>query len=132
MTVKIVLDTNLLVAGRWKRTSSSAKILDLCISGELTAVYTPQIKDENLFILGKVKPPKDYLDKVLRFYRKSVKVEAGEKITACPDPSDNRFLEAALAGRADYVITNDHHLLDLKEHDGVRIIRPGKFTKMLA
>lgn len=132
MTVRIVLDTNLLVAGRWKKTSSSAKILDLCISGELKAVYTSQIKDENLFILGKVKPPKDYLDKILKYYRKSVKVKAGKKITACPDPSDNRFLEAALAGKADYIITNDHHLLDLKKYEGILMIRPGKFTKMLA
>ncbi|MFH1787758.1 MAG: putative toxin-antitoxin system toxin component, PIN family [Candidatus Altiarchaeota archaeon] len=132
MEVRIVLDTNLLVASRWKRSSSSARILDLCIAGELKAVYTSQIKDENLFILGKVKPPKDYLDKVLKFYGKSVKLEAGEKITACPDPSDNRFLEAAVAGNADYVITNDHHLLDLKEYEGIKIIRPGTFTRMLA
>jgi len=132
VAVKIVLDTNLLIAGRWKPASASNRILDLCIRGELCAVYTSQIKDENLFILGKVKPPKEFLDKVLRFYRKSIKVRPGKKISACPDPSDNRFLEAAVAGRADYVITNDHHLLDLKEYEGIRIIRPGTFTRMLA
>ena len=132
MTVRIVLDTNLLIAGRWNKNSSSARILDLCILGELQAVYTSQIKDENMFILGKVKPPKDYLDKVHEFYRKSEKVTAGEKISACPDPSDNRFLEAAIAGKADYVITNDHHLLDLKEYESIKMIRPGTFTRMLA
>ena len=132
MTVRIVLDTNLLVAGRWRPGSSSNHILDLCIAGELEAVYTAKIKDENLFILNKVRPPKEYLDNVLDFYRNSLKVSPKRRITACPDKSDNMFLEAAVEGGAGYVVTNDHHLLDLKDFEGIKILRPGAFTKMMA
>jgi uncharacterized protein len=130
--VSVVLDTNLLIAGRWNKKSSSLKIIDLCIKGSLNAVYTRQIKDENLFILSKVKAPRDYLEKIRLFYESGRLVEAGERIRASVDDSDNRFLEAAVAGKADYVLSNDHHLLDLGEYEGIRIVRPGKFTRMMA
>ena len=45
--------------------------------------------------------------------------------------SDNRYFEAAIAGQAKYIISNDHHLL---EHDGyhsIRVMRPGPFLSML-
>ncbi|MBD3388074.1 MAG: putative toxin-antitoxin system toxin component, PIN family [Candidatus Altiarchaeales archaeon] len=129
--VKIVLDTNLLVAGRWNKRSSSSKILELCLKGTLTPVYTSEIKKENLYILGKVKPPKEYMDMIGKFYKKGKRVKSPKnRITASVDKSDNRFLEAAVSGRADYVISNDHHLLDLKEYDGIRILRPAAFMRM--
>jgi len=130
--VRIVLDTNLLVAGRWNRGSSSLMILDHCIRGTFTHVYTGEIREEALYILGKVKPPGEFMEKVAEFYRKGVKVEySGEAIRASQDKSDNRFLEAAVAGKADYVVSNDRHLLDLGEYGGVRIIRPGAFMRMM-
>ncbi|MBN2014598.1 MAG: putative toxin-antitoxin system toxin component, PIN family [Candidatus Altiarchaeota archaeon] len=125
----VVIDTNLIIAGRWKKQSSSNRIIDMVIEGELDAVYTTEVKDENLFILEKVKAPKDYLDKILRFYRHSKKVYPDRKITACRDKADNRFLEAAVAGKADYIITSDRHLLELKEFEGIKILKPGSFER---
>ncbi|MBU0762189.1 MAG: putative toxin-antitoxin system toxin component, PIN family [Candidatus Altiarchaeota archaeon] len=128
---KVVLDTNLIIAGRWNSKSSSLKIIDLCISGSLKAVYTREVRDENLYILGKVKTPRQYLQKIERFYENSMRVESNEKVTVSRDHSDNRFLEAALAGCADYVISNDHHLLEVEEYRGVKIMRPSDFMKLL-
>ncbi len=126
------MDTNLLIAGRWNKRSSSLKILDLCIEGTFKPVYTKEIKEENLYILKKVKPPEEFMDKIKEFYRKGDRVKSPKKkIHASEDESDNRFLEAAVAGDADYVISNDHHLLDLKEYDGIRILRPGQFMGMM-
>jgi hypothetical protein len=128
--VKIVLDTNLLVAGRWNKNSSSMWILDFCIRGAFTPVYTEEIKRESLHILGKVKPPAEYMEKVTMFYDKGELVRPPHRrIHASVDMSDNRFLEAAVAGKADYLISNDHHLLDLREYEGIRIIRPGAFMR---
>ena len=39
------------------------------------------------------------------------------------DPADNRYLECALEGAADYVVSGDQDLLDLHEHSGIRIVR---------
>lgn len=130
--VRIVLDTNLLVAGRWNKNSSSLRILELCIKGTLQAVYTKEIKRENLHILGKVKPPKEYKDMIEKFYKNGKLVRSPKKrISASVDASDNRFIEAAVSGKAAYIISNDHHLLDLKQYKGIRIVRPGKFMKMV-
>lgn len=127
----VVIDTNLIIAGRWKRESSSNRIIDRIIAGELDAVYTTETKNENLHILEKVKAPGEYVDKILRFYRHSKKVYPGRGITACPDGADNRFLEAAVAGKADYIITSDRDLLDMREFEGIGILKPGVFERII-
>lgn len=38
------------------------------------------------------------------------------------DDPDNRILECALEGKADFIVSGDHQLLDLKEFEEVRII----------
>jgi putative PIN family toxin of toxin-antitoxin system len=47
------------------------------------------------------------------------------------DPSDNKFIEAAVAGQADYIVSGDKHLLDLKEFHGIAIIAPRIFLDQL-
>lgn len=46
------------------------------------------------------------------------------------DPADNRFLECAVEGRAEIIISGDEHLLALKEFQGVTIISPSEFVNM--
>jgi putative PIN family toxin of toxin-antitoxin system len=43
------------------------------------------------------------------------------------DDSDNRVLESAVEGQADWIISGDHHLLDLKEFRGIPIVRVSEF-----
>lgn len=40
------------------------------------------------------------------------------------DPDDNKFLEAAVTGKVDLIISQDKHLLKLKEHQGIKIVSP--------
>jgi len=47
------------------------------------------------------------------------------------DPSDDVFLAAALEGRADYIVTLDRHLLDIKQYHGIQIVRPALFLRHL-
>jgi putative PIN family toxin of toxin-antitoxin system len=47
------------------------------------------------------------------------------------DPADNRYLECALEGQALYVVSGDHHLLDLAEFGGVEILSPRAFLGVL-
>jgi len=129
--VKIIVDTNLLVAGRWRPNSNSDKIIQLCLDGKLKAVYTAQIKDENLHILEKVRAPKGYIDRVLKFYQNSERVKPKKKMTACRDPSDNRYLEAAVEAKADYVVTSDRHLLELEKIEQAEILRPTQLLKRI-
>ena len=54
-------------------------------------------------------------------------VEITHSITACRDPSDDKFLELALSGRATHIITGDQDLLDLHPFHGIPILTPADF-----
>ena len=63
--------------------------------------------------------------------RNSLIVELKEKIAAVKDdPKDNVFIETAVAGNVDYIISQDNHLLKLKEFRGIKIITPEEFNKI--
>ncbi len=47
------------------------------------------------------------------------------------DPTDNRVLEAALAGSADYIVSGDNDLLVLVQFEQIPIIRPVDFLTVL-
>lgn len=47
------------------------------------------------------------------------------------DPDDNRYLECAVEGAADYLVSGDTNLLDLAEHRGIRIVTPKTFLQAL-
>jgi putative PIN family toxin of toxin-antitoxin system len=48
------------------------------------------------------------------------------------DPDDDRYVEAALEGRAEYLVSGDRHLLDLREYQSVRMVTPRAFLELLA
>ena len=50
-------------------------------------------------------------------------------ITACRDPKDNKFLEAAIAARADVIVTGDADLLALHPFRGIPILSPAAFLE---
>ena len=54
-------------------------------------------------------------------------VEVVQQVRACRDPEDDRFLEAAVNGRADVVITGDEDLLALDPFRGIAIRKPATY-----
>jgi putative PIN family toxin of toxin-antitoxin system len=45
----------------------------------------------------------------------------------CRDPDDDQILSCALSAKADYLVTGDIDLLELKEFRGIKILNPGAF-----
>jgi predicted nucleic acid-binding protein len=45
------------------------------------------------------------------------------------DPPDNRILECAEAGRADYIVSGDKHLLDLGQYGETPIVKVAEFLR---
>lgn len=45
------------------------------------------------------------------------------------DPDDNIFLECAIGGNADYIVSGDDHLLELRSFRGVEIVTPAVFLE---
>ena len=50
---------------------------------------------------------------------------------ATKDPDDDKYIAAAIEGRAPFVVAGDSDLLDLKEYDGIRIVSPRVFLNLL-
>lgn len=48
------------------------------------------------------------------------------------DPDDDKYIAAAVEGRAAFVVTGDPDLLALKEHEGIRIVSPRAFLDLLS
>jgi len=50
-----------------------------------------------------------------------------QRIAACRDPKDDKFLDVALSGEAQLILTGDQDLLELHPFHGVEILRPADF-----
>lgn len=48
-----------------------------------------------------------------------------------PDPDDDKFLEAAVAGDVDYLVSGDGHLLNIESFRGIDIVKPRTFYEQL-
>ncbi len=59
------------------------------------------------------------------------RVEPNRTVNICRDPDDNHIVEIALAGNAEYVVSNDQDLLVLKEYETVRFVTVGEFLQIL-
>jgi uncharacterized protein len=79
----------------------------------------------------------DILDEVTRVLRDKFgwtkeAVMPQEKVNAVKeDPTDNRILECAIAGKSEYLVTRDNHLLNLKSFKSTEIIKVADFLEMI-
>ena len=55
----------------------------------------------------------------------------GESPSVPDDPDDEKYLAAAIEGRADLIVSGDRHLLDLGVVDGIEIVSPREFLDRL-
>jgi len=59
-----------------------------------------------------------------------VRGEVSRRIVAA-DPADDIYLAAATDGLADYVVSGDRHLLDIRVHEGIPVVTPRAFLNLL-
>jgi len=62
---------------------------------------------------------------------KATFVKVRRKVAVCRDPYDDKFLECALAGKADYVVSADNDLLSLNVFEGIPIVDLPTFWRAL-
>jgi predicted nucleic acid-binding protein len=58
-------------------------------------------------------------------------VQSDVPIAVCRDPKDDKFLEVAVAGQADVIVSGDEDLLILDPYAGIPIVSPRGFLAML-
>jgi uncharacterized protein len=131
MSKRIVFDTNVLLSALIRADTPPAQAFDkariYCILLTSTACI-----DE---LRSKLYKPKfaryfshEEADMFLEAYVLVAKIHSiSEVIVACRDPKDDKFLELAISGRADCIVTGDPDLLELNPFRGVSIITPRAF-----
>ena len=140
--ILVVIDTNIFISGFLNPKGKPYAIVDLILEEKLILLLSPQIMDEIKRVChyehiikliekgGKtVKDVEQYIDKIRQIaliMLGNLQVNAIEN-----DPSDNMFLACALEGKADYIVSGDSHLLDLKSFQGIKIVPPDEFLKIV-
>ncbi|HHW19238.1 MAG TPA: putative toxin-antitoxin system toxin component, PIN family [Firmicutes bacterium] len=138
--LRAVLDTNVLVSGLISPSGIPAQLISAWREKKFELVISPAILQELAEVLqrDKMKQYYEHIDRDLaRKYVAGLKrfaTLAPGKVQiqgVCPDPNDDKFVAAALESRADYIVSGDNHLLNLKEYEGVKILRPAEFFARL-
>ena len=63
--------------------------------------------------------------------RQAESVEVTERVRACRDPKDDKILELAVNGNADYIVTGDDDLLAMNPFRDIEIVRPADFLTVV-
>lgn len=103
---------------------------------KFTLVLSPSLLEDFLRVIEKPKLkrliiPEFAEDFISLLHQKSLIVEPQIKVRACRDPSDDAVLEAALAAKADMVVTGDKDLLTMRSFKKVMILSPSAFSRKL-
>jgi putative PIN family toxin of toxin-antitoxin system len=123
---RVVLDTNVLVAAAYNPGCASRRLVEACLSGELTAVLSPALRREYEFILARAVRGRPYLEKIRRLlgHAEAVDPTWTPRVVA-EDLDDDKLVAAALAAGA-VLVTNDAHLLAVTGYEGLRVLRPSE------
>lgn len=135
--MRIVADTNVLISATfWK--GDSFKIIEKVEAKEIELILSEAILEEYSKVLDyeeiQQKVKKNNLDTKFvleEFISMAIIVEPKKKFDVVKtDPDDNKFFDVAVEGKADYIISQDRHLLDIKEFKGIKILHPEQFLKL--
>jgi putative PIN family toxin of toxin-antitoxin system len=133
--MRVVLDTNVFIASIGKM-SPYRPIFDSLRAGKFVLLISAEIFLEYLEVLEKL-TSQDVALNIGRGLEESEFVDAvsihffWQAVSA--DPDDNKFFDCAIAGNADYLVTNDQHFNELKESDfpKMNIISANQFISLL-
>jgi len=132
--IRAVIDTNVIISAYLG--GSLEKILSCFIQDKFSLILSKPIADEYFSVLKRPKfqiQQDEFDDFVSLLVRKSEFVIPIEPINIIhADPSDNKFLEAAIDGKADCIVSGDSHLLEVKIIHEIPIITPREFIEMLS
>lgn len=131
---KVVIDTNVFVSGLNFK-GKPREILDLIWKEEIKVCISPFILRELEKILeGVFGWNKERIGSIVeRMKDKTIEVQPKIKISVIKEKNDdNRILECAVEGKAQYIVSGDkHHLLPLKEYEGMKILSPAEFLEII-
>ncbi len=136
---KVVIDTNVLISGIIQKSGFPYKIVKSWEKGNLIFITSRLMIEETIKVLNYPKIKKKYgLDEdeikqtALNLLRYSVLIDNPPALDVIKeDAEDNKVLSTAIEGKADYIVSGDSHLLDLKSYKDIKIITPKRFCEIM-
>jgi uncharacterized protein len=138
--IRAVLDANQYVSALLKPRSNPARVIELVHEGQMTLLVSPAILDEVRRVLTYPKLKKlhgrssqeidGFLGKLMKVALLTPGILSVSAVK--DDPSDDIYLACAVEGKADFIVSGDHHLTELKVFQSIRIVSPAAFLKAFA
>lgn len=132
--MRIVIDNNVIISAALIEKSIAYQAFAKAVkTSNITILRSESTLTELLRTIYKskfdqyFKPLNSREELLVSFINSSLNIEVKHKITACRDSKDNKFLELALSGQADCIITGDKDLLVLHPFENIPIISPSDF-----
>lgn len=127
---RVVLDTNVTISAfLWS--GHPRTIYDLIRDRKIIMLISSNMEQELIRVLGYSKfglSSKEILPFIKSLRGNAEYVKTGSKVSVITvDPTDNIFLDCAIYGRADYIVSGDKHLLDLGIYNSIQILKAKDF-----
>ncbi len=136
--MRVVVDTNILISGVIKPSGDVGRVLLLLRDGRYTVLYAQSLLTELVDVLNRPRmrhkyrlTDEDIETVVALILLRGQAVHPQRRIAVCRDPKDNKFLEVAVAGNADAIVSGDRDLLSLNPFEDIPIISPQEFLDLL-
>jgi putative PIN family toxin of toxin-antitoxin system len=128
---RVVIDTNVFISALLNPLGTPKKVINIAVS-QFTILQSEATYQELATRISKNKFDKylekdDGLDFLSSLKNRSLFVDIWHETRVCSDLDDNKFLELAVSGMAQYIITGDKELLILNTYQGIPIITPAEF-----
>lgn len=132
---RVILDTNLLVSRALTPSSVTASAVRMIID-HCHLLVSQATMDEFATVLNRIQSKgfvkQDEALVLIRAYKELVEwVPIIERVAECRDPKDDKFLELAVNGKAEYIITGDQDLLVLHPFRDTKILTTKDFIDLL-
>ncbi len=135
--MRIVVDTNILIAALTKPRGSAAQILKAWRDGRVEIVASDQTLREAEAVLGggwlRRLTPQGAVERLLKELRaQSIRVDATPIANLeLRDEGDRRLVEAAVEGAAAYLVTADREVLRYGGYAGTEFVTSAEFRQVL-
>ncbi|MFH1890649.1 MAG: putative toxin-antitoxin system toxin component, PIN family [Candidatus Kuenenbacteria bacterium] len=124
----VIIDTNILIDAWQDDFSYPRRIMDEVMKGNMRAVASNKIIQENKLILDRLVNDQEHCDLVNKFFGYVEVIPVNKRVNVVKyDKDDNKFLECAEEAGANYIISNDSHLWEIGEYKGIKILKPEDF-----
>ncbi len=130
--MRVVVDTDVFISAALKERSPPSDAVHLAAERDL--LLKSSTTEQELFItLARPRLtsliPQHFLVWLEEVLAAAELVPITERIVACRDPKDDKFLELAVNGHADLIVSGDADLLTLNPFGGISIIAPAAFVR---